>query len=148
MMSAAFFACGFQLTFIAAHLPGYLAVCGLPPSVGATALALIGLFNAAGSYAAGALGSRYKQELPARLGFTCSGRPGGGGVYLLVPGVRRRPPWCSRPRWGLLWLSVAPLVSGLIGQMFGHKNFNALFRRRLLQPSARLIRGGLASGAQ
>ena len=124
MMSAAFFACGFQLTFIAAHLPGYLAVCGLPPSVGATALALIGLFNAAGSYAAGALGSRYNKSY--LLGSVYLLRTAGVAVYLLVP-VSAASTLVFAAAMGLLWLSVAPLVSGLIGQMFGLKNFNALF---------------------
>jgi hypothetical protein len=52
-MTAAFFACGFQLMFITAHLPRFLGLCGLPPAVGATALGVIGLCNAVGSYAFG-----------------------------------------------------------------------------------------------
>src|SRR2546427_8465239 len=44
-MTLAFFACGFQLVFITTHLPAYLQLCGIAPGVGASALALIGLFN-------------------------------------------------------------------------------------------------------
>src|ERR1041384_7641148 len=44
-MTLAFFACGFQLVFITTHLPSYLALCGVAPGVGASALALIGLFR-------------------------------------------------------------------------------------------------------
>ncbi|MBR0554407.1 MFS transporter [Ciceribacter sp. L1K23] len=58
----AFFACGFQLIFIATHLPNFIAICGLPPTVGANALALIGICNAFGTLLAGvslpALGKR------------------------------------------------------------------------------------------
>jgi predicted MFS family arabinose efflux permease len=61
-MAVSFFACGFQLMFITAHLPQFLAICGLPPSVGASALGLIGLGNAAGSYVVGLLGARYSQK--------------------------------------------------------------------------------------
>jgi predicted MFS family arabinose efflux permease len=61
-MAASFFACGFQLMFITTHLPQFLAICGLPPSVGASAIALIGLGNAVGSYVVGLLGARYNQK--------------------------------------------------------------------------------------
>src|SRR4051794_445542 len=55
-MTLAFFACGFQLVFLTTHLPAYLALCGVAPGVGATALGLIGLFNAIGTYMFGQLG--------------------------------------------------------------------------------------------
>ena len=46
----AYFACGFQLIFLTTHLPTYLELCGVAPGVGATALGLIGFFNAIGTY--------------------------------------------------------------------------------------------------
>ena len=61
-MTLAFFACGFQLVFITTHLPAYLQICGVAPGVGATALALIGLFNTVGTYMFGLLGARYSQK--------------------------------------------------------------------------------------
>src|SRR4051812_38631431 len=61
-MTLAFFACGFQLIFLTTHLPAYLQICGVAPSVGATALGLIGLCNAIGTYAFGLLGARYNQR--------------------------------------------------------------------------------------
>src|SRR6266496_3732528 len=61
-MTAAFFACGFQLVFITTHLSTYLQICGVPPGVAASALALIGLFNAIGTYLLGHLGARYSQK--------------------------------------------------------------------------------------
>jgi hypothetical protein len=51
------------LVFITTHLPNYLATCGLDPSLGATALALVGLFNVFGSYAFGWLGGRYPKQI-------------------------------------------------------------------------------------
>ncbi|MFP3608397.1 MFS transporter, partial [Paraburkholderia sp. SIMBA_053] len=48
LLTLGFFTCGFQLAFIATHLPGYLTLCHMPMGLGATALALIGLFNMAG----------------------------------------------------------------------------------------------------
>src|SRR4051812_16600157 len=61
-MALAFFACGFQLIFLTTPLPAYLALCGVAPGVGATALGLIGLFNAIGTFIFGQLGARYSQK--------------------------------------------------------------------------------------
>src|SRR5258706_4167639 len=61
-ITLAFFACGFQLVFITTHLPAYLQLCGVAPGVAASALGLIGLFNALGTYMFGLLGARFRQE--------------------------------------------------------------------------------------
>src|SRR4029453_1230253 len=58
LLTIGFFVCGFQVVFVGVHLPAYLADRGLPAHVAVTALALIGLFNIIGTYAAGWLGSR------------------------------------------------------------------------------------------
>src|SRR5690606_34146659 len=62
LLTLGFFTCGFQLAFIATHLPGYLVLCHMPAGLGATALALIGLFNMAGSWACGWLGGHFRQQ--------------------------------------------------------------------------------------
>jgi predicted MFS family arabinose efflux permease len=49
LLTAGFFTCGFHVAFIATHLPGVVALCGLDTSVSAWSLALIGLFNIFGS---------------------------------------------------------------------------------------------------
>ena len=56
LLNAGFFACGFQLAFIATHLPAYLLDHGLPARHASVALALIALTNVAGTYACGHLG--------------------------------------------------------------------------------------------
>src|ERR1041384_7967073 len=61
-MTLAFFACGFPLGVIPTDLPAYLQICGVAPGVAASALALIGLFNAIGTYIFGLLGARYSQK--------------------------------------------------------------------------------------
>jgi MFS family permease len=55
---AGYFVCGFQVVFIGVHMPSYLKDQGLAPGVATVALALIGLFNVFGTYAAGVLGQR------------------------------------------------------------------------------------------
>jgi MFS family permease len=49
LLNAGFFTCGFHVAFIATHLPGVVALCGMPPSVSAWSLSIIGLFNILGS---------------------------------------------------------------------------------------------------
>jgi MFS family permease len=45
LLTAGFFVCGFQVVFVATHLPAFLADRGMPTWVGAWTLALVGLFN-------------------------------------------------------------------------------------------------------
>jgi predicted MFS family arabinose efflux permease len=123
-MSVAFFACGFQLMFIGTHLPRYLAMCGLPPSIGAASLALIGGCNAIGSYVFGLLGTRYdKSKLLAGIYVA---RTLAIIVYMLVP-VSAPSTLVFAAVMGFTWLGVAPLVSGLISGMFGLRHFNMLY---------------------
>ncbi|MEX0828284.1 MAG: MFS transporter [Haliea sp.] len=123
-MTIAFFACGFQLIFISTHLPGYIEICGLPPTVGATALALIGIFNAIGTLVIGIMGARYGNGL--MLGLVYLLRTSAIAIYILTP-VSIETTLIFASVMGLLWLSVAPLVSALITSMFGVANFGTLF---------------------
>jgi predicted MFS family arabinose efflux permease len=123
-MTIAFFACGFQLMYITTHLPAYLALCGVAPGVSATALGVIGLSNAFGSYAAGWLGARYSQKRLLALIYLL--RTISIIAFLSMP-VTGSSTIAFAAAMGFLWLSVAPLVSGLIGRMFGLQNFNMLF---------------------
>jgi predicted MFS family arabinose efflux permease len=117
-LAIAFFVCGLQLVFLTTHLPSYLDLCGVDPSVTASALALIGLFNVFGSYLCGWLGGRYPRHLLL------------GGVYLLRSAIITVyflfPPTALSTlvfaaAMGTLWLGVVPLVNGLVVQLFGLK---------------------------
>jgi predicted MFS family arabinose efflux permease len=123
-MTTAYFACGFQLIFITTHLPRYLEVCGVAPSVGAQALGLIGLCNTFGTYIFGHLGARYSQKkllallYGTRTVFIC--------IFLALP-VTPTSALVFAAAMGFLWLGVAPLMSGVIGRMFGLTHFNTLY---------------------
>jgi predicted MFS family arabinose efflux permease len=123
-MTLAFFACGFQLVFITTHLPQYLALCGVPAGVGATALALIGLFNTIGTYVFGLLGARYSQKHLLALIYLL--RTLFIAAFLLLP-VTSTSTLVFAAAMGLLWLGVAPLVTGIIGSVFGLTHFNSLY---------------------
>ncbi|MGE7414455.1 MFS transporter [Methylobacterium tarhaniae] len=123
-MTAAFFACGFQLMFITTHLPRFLGLCGLAPSVGAHALGVIGLCNAFGSYAFGLLGQRWS---PRRLlAGIYAVRTAAIVGYLAAP-VSEASTLVFAAVMGATWLGVVPLVSSLVGRLFGLARFNMLF---------------------
>jgi predicted MFS family arabinose efflux permease len=123
-MALAFFACGFQLVFITSYLPSYLELCGIAPGVGATALALIGLFNAIGTYAFGLLGARFSQKRLLALIYLL--RTVTIAAFLVVP-VSAATTLVFAAAMGLLWLGVVPLITGIIGRMFGLTYFNTLY---------------------
>ena len=123
-MTLAFFACGFQLIFLTTHLPSYLALCGVAPGVGATALGLIGLFNAIGTYLFGHLGARYSQKHLLALIYLL--RTLFIAAFLLAP-VSAASTLIFASAMGFLWLGVTPLVTGIIARVFGLGHFNSLF---------------------
>jgi predicted MFS family arabinose efflux permease len=123
-MTLAFFACGFQLVFITTHLPAYLQICGVAPGVAASALGLIGLFNAVGTYIFGLLGARYSQKHLLALIYLL--RTLFIVIFLLVP-ISAASTLVFAAAMGFLWLGVAPLVTGIIGRVFGLTHFNTLY---------------------
>ncbi|MGH8700446.1 MAG: MFS transporter [Burkholderiales bacterium] len=123
-MTLAFFACGFQLVFIVTHLPAYLQLCGVAPGVGASALALIGLFNTVGTYIFGLLGARYSQKHLLALIYLL--RTLFIVLFLLAP-ISAASTLVFAAAMGFLWLGVAPLVTGIIGRVFGLTHFNTLY---------------------
>jgi predicted MFS family arabinose efflux permease len=122
-MTLAFFACGFQLVFLTTHLPAYLALCGVSPGVSATALGLIGLFNAVGTYLFGILGTRYSQKHLLALIYLL--RTVFIVTFLVAP-VSPATTLVFAAAMGFLWLGVIPLVTGIIGRVFGLTHFNTL----------------------
>ena len=123
-MTLAFFACGFQLVFLTTHLPAYLQLCGVAPGVGATALGLIGLFNAIGTYIFGLLGARYSQKHLLAMIYLL--RTLFIIAFLAAP-ISPASTLVFASAMGFLWLGVAPLVSGIIGRVFGLTHFNSLY---------------------
>ncbi len=116
VMAIAFFVCGLQLVFLTTHLPTYLAICGMDPTVGSTALALIGLFNVGGSYLFGWLGGHHSKR--ALLGGIYILRSLFITAYFLVP-PSPTSTLVFAAAMGTLWLGVVPLISGLVVHLFG-----------------------------
>ena len=116
VMSLAYFVCGMQLVFLSTHLPSYLDLCGLDPMLSAKALGVIGGFNVLGSLFFGWAGGRYNKLL--LLGGIYVLRSFGMAWYFLsVPTPENTLVFAAI--MGFLWLGVAPLVTGFIGETFG-----------------------------
>jgi len=115
-LMAGYFVCGFQVVFIGVHMPSYLKDHGLSPSVATTSLALIGLFNVIGTYAAGSLGQRLqKRHILSSIYLL---RSAAIVVFLSVP----LTPWSVyifSAVMGVLWLSTVPPTNAVVAQIFG-----------------------------
>jgi MFS family permease len=116
VMSGAYFVCGLNLVFLTTHLPAYLAICGQDPMLSAEAIAVIGGMNSVGSLLAGWLGSKYPKHI--LLGLLYILRAFVFTAYFVMPPTPAST-LVFAAAMGMLWLSVAPLVSGLVAEMFG-----------------------------
>ena len=123
LLMAGYFVCGFQVVFIGVHMPSYLKDKGLSPQVASYALALIGLFNVFGTYAAGALG----QHLAKRyiLAFIYLGRAVAISLFLLAP-LTPMSVYLFSAVMGLLWLSTIPPTNAIVAQIFGVAHLSML----------------------
>ena len=124
LLTLGFFTCGFQLAFIGTHLPAYLSLCHMPVGLGATALALIGLFNMAGSWGCGWLGGRFRQQHV--LGWLYLVRGAAIAAFFLLPKTELSVVLFAAAM-GLTWLGTVPLTSGLVAKVFGTHHLGTLF---------------------
>ena len=58
-----FFVCGFQITLVGTHVPGYMQDRGLGGWSATIILSLIGLFNIIGTLGIGYLGTKYSKKI-------------------------------------------------------------------------------------
>lgn len=111
-----FFVCGFHVQFIQTHLPAYIIDEGLTPIIGAWSLALIGLFNIAGSFLSGWSGQVYpKPKLLSGIYLT---RAIVITLFIMAPVTGSSVLFFSAAM-GILWLSTVPLTTGIIAQTQG-----------------------------
>lgn len=143
LLTLGFFACGFQLAFIATHLPGYLALCQMPTGLAATALALIGLFNMGGSWLCGWLGGRFRPQ--AVLGWLYLLRTVAIAAFALLPKTDLSVTLFAATM-GLMWLGTVPLTSGVIARMFGVRHLGTLFGVCFLSHQVGSFLGAWAGG--
>ena len=123
LLTAGYFVCGFQLAFIGVHLPSYLRDHQLDPQVATTALALIGLFNVFGTYAAGTLGQRIRKTWI--LSFIYAMRGVAMIAFVFTPPTPLSVGLFAATM-GALWLSTVPPTNAVVAQMLGVKHLSML----------------------
>ncbi len=124
LVALGFFVCGFQVVFVATHLPAYLLDKGMTVEVGMAALALIGLANIPGSFLAGWLGDRYsRKSLLARIYLA---RAAIIAAFLGLP-LTEWTVYLFAVALGLVWLGTVPLTSGIVARIFGVQYLSMLF---------------------
>lgn len=124
LLGAGFFVCGFHVAFLATHLPGVVAACGLATEWAGWSLALLGLFNIIGSIAMGWAVGRWRMKSLLSLVYATRGlavvlfllAPKTGPVVLLFSAVM-----------GITFLSTVPPTAGLVAKLFGPANMATLF---------------------
>lgn len=139
MIFLGFFSCGFQLAFVTAHFPAYIAeACAAIPAdsiirgigvnttsdLGAASIAIIGAANIVGAVAAGALGKKWSKKYLLALIYT--GRTIVATAFIMFPMTPTTVVLFSIVM-GSLWLATVPLTSGLIAHIYGLKYMGTLY---------------------
>ena len=122
-LNAGFFVCGFHIAFVGTYLPGYIRDGGLSAGIGAAALALIGLFNIAGSWLWGVWGSKHSKKGLLALLYALRGVS--IIIFLLVP-LSPTSALAFASAFGFLWLGTVPLTNGLVSLIYGVRHLSAL----------------------
>jgi MFS family permease len=124
LLNAGFFVCGFQITMVATHIPGYMQDKGLGGWSATIILALIGLFNIVGTLGMGYLGTKYSKKL--LLSILYFSRAIVICIFIFLPPSIYTAIFFGIT-FGMLWLSTVPPTSGIVAQIFGTKYLSTLF---------------------
>ncbi len=123
IVTGGFFVCGFHVAFLTSHMPGVIALCGLPPVVSGWWLGIVGLCNIVGSIAAGAAIRRgsMRRALMVLYGL----RALGVALFLMLP--KNTGTVLGFAAWmGLTYMATLPPTAGLIGRLFGVRRMATL----------------------
>jgi len=124
LLNAGFFVCGFQITMVATHIPGYMQDKGLDGWSATIILALIGLFNIVGTLGIGYLGTKYSKKL--LLSILYFSRAVVICIFIFLPPSIYTAIFFGIT-FGMLWLSTVPPTNGIVAQIFGTKYLSTLF---------------------
>ncbi len=129
LLHAGFFTCGFHIAFLVTHLPGEVALCGLPANVASWSLAIIGLANIVGSLLAGWGVGKYRSKYI--LFWMYASRALLVGIYLAAPKTDITF-YLFAAGLGITWLATVPPTAGVVGKLFGTRYLSTLFGLTLL----------------
>ena len=143
LLNAGFFVCGFQITMVATHIPGYMQDKGLGGWSATIILALIGLFNIVGTLGMGYLGTKYSKKL--LLSILYFSRAIVICIFIFLPPSIYTAIFFGIT-FGMLWLSTVPPTSGIVAQIFGTKYLSTLFGIVFLNHQFGSFAGALLGG--
>jgi MFS family permease len=143
LLNAGFFVCGFQITMVATHIPGYMQDKGLGGWSATIILALIGLFNIVGTLGMGYLGTKYSKKL--LLSILYFSRAVVICIFIFLPPSIYTAIFFGIT-FGMLWLSTVPPTNGIVAQIFGTKYLSTLFGIVFLTHQFGAFAGALLGG--
>ena len=124
LLTIGFFVCGFQVQFVATHLPAFIQDQGFGPQFASNALVTIAGFNMVGAWCAGYLGGRYRKKY--LLTWIYLLRAIAIAIFMLAP-ISEVSILVFCGAIGLIWLGTVPLTSGIVAQVFGPRFMATLF---------------------
>jgi MFS family permease len=124
LLVAGFFVCGFQITLVGTHIPGYMQDRGLGGWSATIILALIGLFNIIGTLGMGYLGTKYSKKILLSILYFL--RAIVISIFIFLPPSIYTAIFFG-VTFGVLWLSTVPPTNGIVAQIFGTKYLSTLF---------------------
>ena len=124
LLLAGFFVCGFQITLVGTHVPGYMQDRGLGGWTATIILSLIGLFNIIGTLGIGYLGTKYSKKILLSILYFL--RAVFISIFIFSPPSIYMSVFFGIT-FGLLWLSTVPPTNGIVAQIFGTKYLSTLF---------------------
>lgn len=124
LLNLGFLTCGFQLAFIAGHLPTYLLDKGLGRDTASAAIAIVALSNVLGTFLFGYAGGIWRRKyVLSALYFV---RAAAMAVFIWLP-LSPLSVYVFSFVMGLLWLGTVPLTNGMVSQIFGVRYITTLF---------------------
>ncbi len=119
-----FFVCGFQITLVATHIPGYMQERGMGGWSATIILALIGLFNIVGTLGMGYLGTKFSKKI--LLSILYAVRAVLIAIFIFSPPSLIMSIFFG-VTFGMVWLSTVPPTNGIVAQIFGTRYLSTLF---------------------
>ena len=129
LLHLGFFTCGFHIAFLVTHLPNEISLCGLPPTVASTSLAVIGLANIAGCLFSGWCVSRFPSKYV--LFYLYASRVLMVAAYLATPKTDMNF-YIFAAGLGFTWLATVAPTATLTGKLFGTRYLATLFGLTML----------------
>ena len=124
LLAFGFFVCGFNITLVSAHIPGYIQERGFEAWTAFAILSLIGLFNVFGTLTFGYLSGKYSKKI--LLSILYFSRAIVMIIFLFFPASTYLALGFGMA-FGFLWLSTIPPTNGIISQIFGTKYLATLY---------------------